>query len=197
MVKEFTETEKIEIALIENLQREDLNPVEEARAYRELIQTAGLSQEEVAVRVGKKRSTVANSLRLLKMPDSMIETLSRGLITPGHARAILSLMNPADQELLYKRILADDLTVRGAEKTASRLSSGDRSRDKKKEHSWQRPVLKKNVELQSLEERLIELFGTKVSIKGSEIRGKIEIEYFSVEDLERIYSIMSGPSAKP
>ncbi len=190
LVRRFTESEKTEIALIENLQREDLSPIEEATGYKTLMQQATLTQEEVAKRVGKNRSTVANSLRLLKLPKPMIEALDQGKLSPGHARAILSLLNPADQELLFQRILAREMSVREAEQTAARLSKGVRETSKKGPSSKPAP---RSAELAALEQSLIERLGTKVLIRGSEKRGKIEISYFSLDDLERISALIKSP----
>jgi ParB family chromosome partitioning protein len=190
LVRRFTESEKTEIALIENLQREDLSPIEEATGYKTLMQQAELTQEEVAKRVGKNRSTVANSLRLLKLPKPMIEALDQGKLSPGHARAILSLLNPADQELLFQRILAREMSVREAEQTAARLGKGVRETGKKGPPS--KPV-PRSPELAALEQSLIERLGTKVVIRGSEKRGKIEISYFSLDDLERLSALIKSP----
>ncbi|MBA7624932.1 Stage 0 sporulation protein J [subsurface metagenome] len=191
IVRQFTEIEKIEISLIENLQREDLKPLEEARAIKKLMETAQLSQEEVAQRVGKKRSTIANSLRLLKLPGAMGEALDKGRITSGHARAILSLTRLADQDLLFKRILNQALSVREAEKLAAAIGGSNRKELGRASGSRMRAGQKKSGELQALEQQLIDLLGTRVLIKGTEKRGRIEIEYFSMDDLDRIWSIIS------
>jgi ParB family chromosome partitioning protein len=188
-VRRFSDTEKTEIALVENLQREDLSPVEEANGYKVLMEKGELSQEEVAKRVGKNRSTVANALRLLKLPRPMIEALDKGKLTSGHARAILSLVNPADQELLFQRILTRDMSVREAEQTAARMGQGARDSGKKTTASKPRPRLP---ELTALERSLVERLGTKVAIRGNEKRGKIEISYFSLDDLDRISKLIEG-----
>jgi ParB family chromosome partitioning protein len=188
-VRRFSDTEKTEIALVENLQREDLSPVEEANGYKVLMEKGELSQEEVAKRVGKNRSTVANALRLLKLPRPMIEALDKGKLTSGHARAILSLVNPADQELLFQRILTRDMSVREAEQTAARMGQGARDSVKKTTASKPRPRLP---ELTALERSLVERLGTKVAIRGNEKRGKIEISYFSLDDLDRISKLIEG-----
>jgi ParB family chromosome partitioning protein len=185
LVSSFTEQERLEIALIENVQREDLSPLEEAAAYQQLMSMADINQEELARRVGKKRSTVSNAVRLLKLPPPMQESLRRGELTAGHARAILSLINPADQEILHRRILQESLSVRGAEALAARMSRGDRS--ERKRSRTQAPGLREP-ELQEIEQRLLERMGTRVTIKGTTRRGRIEIDYFSSEDLERIYA---------
>ena len=185
LVRSFTEAERLEVALIENVQREDLSPMEEAAAYQQLIALSGLSQDELARRVGKKRSTVTNALRLLKLPAAMQGSVDRGEMSAGHARAILSLVNPADQEVLHRRILAGGLSVREAEAQAARLGQGNRSERK---GGRPKPSGTRVPELKELEQKLIERLGTKVVFKGSAQRGRIEIEYFSGDDLERIFT---------
>lgn len=186
LLRTFSEEEKLEIALIENVQREDLSPVEEAKAYRGLMEHAGLSQEEVAKRVGKNRSTVANSLRLLKLPDDMQAALASEELTAGHARAILSVVNPADQRILFNRIVAKGLSVREAETLAAELNRGLRSSERKES------IPKKQYpELMEIEQKFIDLLGTKVSVKGSVKKGRIEISYYSMDDLERIIEILN------
>ena len=154
------------------------------------MNSAGLNQEEVAKKVGKQRSTVANSLRLLKMPESMREALREGTLTAGHARAVLSVINPAEQTVLFNRIINKNLSVREAERQAMLLNSGNRTKEKK--NTSEKTELKKPAEIVSFEQKLVEALGTKVVVKGNEKKGKIEIEYYSSEDLEQIYQIISG-----
>ncbi len=186
IIRKYTEAEKLEAALIENIQREDLNAVEEAKAYTQLMTTLNLNQEEVARKVGKKRSTIANSLRLLKLPDDMQTAVINNEITAGHARALLSILNPADMRILYSRILNDVLSVRAAEQQASALNNG------KRENISKKPDIQKiaDPELSRMEQKFIDALGTKVSVKGTIRKGKIEISYFSLDDLERIYEIL-------
>lgn len=190
LVKSFSEQEKLEIALIENIQREDLTPIEEAAAFKELMNTAGLSQQELAQHIGKQRSTVANSLRLLKLPQHMQEAVESRDITPGHARAILSLINDTDQETLYQGIVKKGLSVRAAEALADKLNRGIRKGEDSAKGKKPLSERKKSVELLSAEQKFIECLGTKVTIRGSDKRGKIEIDYFSLDDLERIYLLI-------
>ena len=189
IVKDFSENEKLEIALIENIQREDLNPIEEAVAYHELMEKANLNQEEVAAKVGKNRSTVANSLRLLKLPQNIQTTLAKGAISAGHARAILALDTEEQMEDLHKRIITYGLSVREAEAFAA-----DNSQAKKKNHKSQssqdRGGDHVDPALKSIQEKFIDIFGTKVNISGTLEKGKIEISYFSMEDLDRLYGIV-------
>lgn len=186
IIRKYTEAEKLEAALIENIQREDLNAVEEAKAYMQLMTTLNLNQEQVARKVGKKRSTIANSLRLLKLPDDMQSAVIENKITAGHARALLSILNPADMRILYSRILNDTLSVREAEQQASVLNDG------KRENTSKKPDTQKiaDPELSRMEQQFIDALGTKVSVKGSVRKGKIEISYFSLDDLERIYDLL-------
>ena len=126
-LRKFSDEKKLEVALIENVQRSNLNPIEEAQAYYELMKVGGLNQDEVAQKVGKGRPTVANALRLLKLPEDMQNSLIVGQITSGHARALLSVENPADQRVLFGKIIASNLSVRQAEAQASSLNDGGRA----------------------------------------------------------------------
>jgi ParB family chromosome partitioning protein len=187
IVKRFTDVQRLEVSLIENIQRENLNPIEEARAYLYLLEQADMRQEELAERVGKKRSTIANSLRLLQLPKEMQESLMHGDFTAGHARALLSVVNPADQQYLYTKILEDALSVREAEKLALELNKGKRGSHMRAQHTYkERPV-----DLVVLEQKFIEAVGTKVQLKGTLKKGKIEIAYHSMDDLERLYHLIS------
>ena len=187
LVKEVGGREALEISLIENLQRENLNPIEEADGFRRLIEEFSLSQEDLATRVGKDRTTVANTLRLLKLPPDMREHLLQNRMTPGHARAILSLDIREKQKELCALILQKGLSVREAEALAKRLSG---------KHG--RPAVsdRKKVELESqlkaLQDSLRRHLGTKVQIMQKGKRGKVEIEYYSPEDLERIVEAILG-----
>jgi ParB family chromosome partitioning protein len=185
LVRRFSMVEKVEIALIENIQRENLTPVEEAQGYRKLMELVELSQEEVARRVGKDRSTVANSLRLLKLPEPILGALDRGDITAGHARAILALVNPADQQVLFDRITGQGLSVREAEVQAQGFKQGRRAKVADAPRKARRPL---DPALLGIQQRLIDGLGTRVDIRGSAQRGRIEITYYSPDDLERVLS---------
>lgn len=191
VIKKYSNERKLEVALIENIQRSDLNPIEEAQAYHRVMIQGNLSQDETAKRVGKNRSTVANALRLLKLPEDMIASLSSGQITPGHARAILSVLNPSDQRILFGRIVGNALSVRDSEKMANELNSGSRAGTEKTDKavkSAEKDVLK-NIEVRNIEQKFIDVMGTKVNVKGSLERGTIEISYFSRDDLDRLYEL--------
>jgi len=186
IVRDFSENEKLEIALIENIQREDLNPIEEAMAYHDLMDKGNLNQEEVASKVGKNRSTVANSLRLLKLPKDIQQSIAEGLISAGHARAILSMDTENQMKDLHKKIINEGLSVREAEGFSS---SGKKNSSKKSGSGNKRPS-QGHPELTSIQEKFIDKFGTKVNISGTLHKGKIEISYFSMDDLERLYEII-------
>jgi len=188
IVKNFTREQMLEIALIENIQREDLNALEEAHAYRQLMELANLGQEEVAKRVGKNRSTVANALRLLKLPEDMQASLSSGLISAGHARAILSVSNPQDQRILFARITGSALSVREAERQAGELNGDVRPIKNTSKNRDKLP--NRSADIISLEQRFLDTLGTKVTIKGSLTQGSIQIDYYSQDDLDRLYSII-------
>ena len=192
LVRSFTPEKKLEIALIENVQREDLNPVEEAEAYRTLMEASGFSQEEVAEKVGKSRPTVANALRLLKLPSRMLEGLRAGDLSPGHARAILAVSDPADREALFLRIVDEGLSVREAEALAADYNAGRRPAASRKTSKPARPL---DADLRELEQKLIGFLGTKVVLKGDVKKGSITIEYFSLDDLERVFDLMTGGRA--
>jgi ParB family chromosome partitioning protein len=187
IVREFSPEQKLEIALVENVQRENLTPMEEARAYHHLMEALGLSQQDVADKVGKKRSTVANSLRLLKLPENMREAVETGRMSAGHARALLAVTNPADQELLFTKILSQNLSVRDAEAAATDMNRGHKGGDKS---NPAKPRVPRDPEIDHLEQKFIESLGTRVILKGDLTRGKLEISWFSRNDLDRIYEIL-------
>ena len=189
--REFENSKKLEIALIENIQRENLNPIEEAKAYQEIMQLSNLNQEETAKRVGKSRSAVANAMRLLQLPDEMQTALEKGSITAGHARAILSLINPADQTLLFTRIMEQSLSVREAEMQAAQLKNGSRTRQKKNvpPQPVKQPELNDaQLAVKDIEQQFIDALGTKVEIKGDLEKGIVHISYFSQADLDALYN---------
>ncbi len=188
LVKDVTQMQRLEISLIENIQRESLNPIEEAQAYAYLIQEAGITQEELARRLGKNRSTISNSIRLLQLSPVMQEELLKGKFTAGHARAILSVVNPADREILYKTLLERDLSVRATEEMASQFNQGRRVAHQKKKRS--KKEVEKRLEVLAAEESFLMALGTQVEIKGTIKKGRIEIPFSSTEELERIYQIL-------
>ena len=186
LIRKYTREQKLEIALIENIQREDLNSIEEAKAYLSIMNTLDLSQEAVAQKVGKKRSTIANSLRLLKLPEEMQESLKKEDISAGHARAILSVLNPSDMRILFARITSNGLSVRESEQQAAGLNNGVR----KASSSTAKVVKSPDPEIRRIEQKFLDVLGTKVTVRGGLKKGKIEIDYYSLDDLERIYDLL-------
>lgn len=178
----FSPQEKLEIALIENIQRKDLTPIEEAMAYESLMKNSNLNQEELAKKLGKNRSTIANALRLLKLNDQMKEAVSRGTLTAGHARAILSVNTKENQQKLFEAIEKKELSVREAEAMAAKLDQEDTNAVNPKLYNS-----KKDDELLATEEKLTEILGTKVAIKGTLKKGKLEISYKTREELQGLY----------
>lgn len=180
VVKEYSPQEVMEVALIENIQREDLNPVEEAKAYQHLIEEYKLKQEDVAKKVSKNRSTITNALRLLKLPDSILELLISGDLSGGHARALLAIDDPKKQAKIAEKIVKEKLSVREVEKLAKEKNEGKpKSKDKKK--------LGQEAIYEDLEEKLTRAVGTKVRInRKNATQGKIEIEYYSMDELDTI-----------
>ena len=176
------DAEMMEMALIENIQREDLNPLEESEAYAVLNSKHGLSHADIAKAVGKKRVTISNSLRLLKLPPEIRKSLRNGEISAGHARAILQAKTNAGMKKVWKIILNNDLNVRGAEALVK--ANAKPTVEKKFKH------VKVSPQVQAVENQLVEIFGTKVKLKSGKKGGTIEISYFSDDDLERILDLI-------
>ena len=190
-LRKYSEVRKLEVALIENIQRTDLNPVEEAEAYYHLMELDNITQDEVASRVGKNRSTVANSIRLLKLPEDMRRSLASGAISAGHARALLSVVNPADQRVLFGKMLGQGLSVRQAEQEAALLNGGGRAA-KEAGGSGVPKRDTRDPDYIAIEQKFIDRLGTKVKMKGSFEKGTITIDYFTKDDLNRIYDAIVG-----
>lgn len=181
--KEYTDQEILEIGLIENIQRENLNPVEEAIAYKRLLEEFNLKQDEVAERVSKSRTAVTNSMRLLKLSDKVQQMIIDDMISTGHARALLAIDDPELQYTLANKIFDEKLSVRETEKLVKEIKNPKKPKEKK-------PVANSFI-YQDLEEKMKSVFGTKVSIasKGKG-KGKIEIEYYSDDELEHLFDMM-------
>ena len=181
--KEYTDQEILEIGLIENIQRENLNPIEEAIAYKRLLEEFNLKQDEVAERVSKSRTAVTNSMRLLKLSDKVKQMIIDDMISTGHARALLAIDDPELQYTLANKIFDEKLSVRETEKLVKEIKNPKKPKEKK-------PVANSFI-YQDLEEKMKSVFGTKVSIasKGKG-KGKIEIEYYSDDELEHLFDMM-------
>ena len=186
IIRNLTDQEIVEISLIENIQREDLNPIEEALAYKRLLEEFHLKQDEVAERVSKSRTAVTNSMRLLKLDERVQQMIIDEMITTGHARAILSITDKDKQYEFAQRIFDEKLSVRDVEKEVKRMQK-EKKADKNKENDFD-PKLQ--AIYTDLEEQLKGIFGTKVSINAKDKKkGKIEIEYYSQDELDRIINL--------
>jgi ParB family chromosome partitioning protein len=180
-----SDVEMIELAIIENVQREDLNPIEEAEAYSVLIENFNLSHEEIAEKVGKDRSTITNCLRLLNLPEPIIKDLRNRELSAGHARAILSLNDEKQEINLWRRIKRDGLSVRAVETLVKRSTERTLKKD------TQRRTSNKSLFIKNIEDNLMHKLGTRVKIKEQGNKGKIEIDYYSKEDLNRLLEIFN------
>ncbi len=181
IVREATDEESLEIAIIENIQRADLNAIEEAEAYKNLMDRFGLSQDNVAKKVGKERATVANYLRILKLPPEIKDELKKGTISIGHAKALLSLDSHAAQREVCRRIVQKGLSVRETEEFAKYHAKGGKQ--------GTGSDTKKTAYLKSVEDELRNIFGTKVLVKDKKGKGRVEIEFYSYEEMERILNM--------
>ncbi len=172
----------MELALIENVQREDLNPIEESEGYFVLANTFDVSHDDIAKKVGKKRSSITNSIRLLNLPPIIIEDLRNGKLSAGHARPLLKIENEQQQINLWRRIIDEGLSVRTTEKLAKGVKE-------EKSKPIIQSVATKSSQTIELEDKLMHIFGTKVNLKGNTNKGSIEIKYFSEEDLTRLIDL--------
>ena len=179
IIRNASDAEALELALVENLLREDLNPLEEAQAYQRLLAEFGWTQEDLARRIGKDRSSVANALRLLRLPDVIQEDLRQGRLTMGHARALLGLLTPAAQLRVRAQILAQDWSVRATE-------AGVQARRRVRSRPRRRAP-----HLEALEEELRLALATRIRVVGTLSRGRIELPYSSAEELERVHTVLT------
>ncbi len=180
VVKEFSKKEAAEIALIENLQREDLNIIEEAKGYESLKKEFSMTQEEIAKRVGKSRPVIANAMRLLSLGKEIVEMLEKGELSSGHGKVLLSVEDKAKRLGLAKQCIEKSLSVRELEAAIKKLDAPEK------------PKKEKDINITALETRLTETIGRKVKISGSATKGKLTIEYTSLEDLNNISDILMG-----
>jgi ParB family chromosome partitioning protein len=183
IVKTITDTDLLEMSIVENVQREDLNPMEEAEAYYQLIVKFDLTQDQVATRVGKSRSAVANFLRLRQLPEQIKADIINGTLSMGHARALLGASNSAQQNAAWRAIVSKGLSVRETERLINRLKSEKKKPKKSSTGSEQRYLL-------SLAEDLARRFGTKVQIKRHGKKGRVEITFYNNDDLDRVLTLL-------
>lgn len=183
IIRDVEDAEALQLSLIENIQREELNPLEEAQAYERLIKEFGHTQEKLAQMMGKDASSISNTLRLLKLPEEIKTALRQGLITMGHARTILAVKNLDEQDQLFKRAISEQWSVREMEQIVSRRTSGRGRRT--------RSILR-DPQIMELEEQLQRIVGTKVRVLAGRKRGKIVLEYYSISDLERLLNLFKS-----
>lgn len=183
LVKEASDEGSLEFALVENIQRQDLNPIEEAKAFMTLMRDYELTQEKIAEKLGKSRVTIANTLRLLNLPEEVQDLIEKGSLTFGHAKAILSIENPAELTKFAKEIVANGLSVRETE---------EKVQDRRKLPLHRARSLRRDPIIKEFEEKVERALHTKVRIKQGAKKGKIEIEYYSLDDLERLLQILSS-----
>ena len=188
VVRQMTEQQMMELAILENLQREDLNPIEEAFAYQTLLERLNLTQDELAKRLGKSRPHITNHVRLLSLPEEVKNYISEGKISMGHGRALLALKNKEKLNALVEKVMKEKLNVRQLEQYIHQLNENVPRETKTKEQQ------KKDIFIKQRETNLRERLGTTVTIKQTKKKGKIEIEFFSQEDLDRILDLISQDS---
>lgn len=186
IVKDLSSKENMEIALIENLQREDLNPIEEAEAYQKLLNDHEMTQEDVAKVVGKSRAAIANSVRLLNLSSEIRNMLIDGRLTSGHARTLVTISDEDRREKLAAEIVEKSLNVREAEKLSSK--------EEKKPSVKNKDKTSKTIYVQDMEERLQTLYGTKITLTGGKEKGKIVFEFFSMDEFERLIELLTNNS---
>lgn len=184
IVRSYDELTTMQVALIENLQREDLNPIEEAQSYKALLENFSLTQEQVSEQVGKSRSAIANSIRLLSLPAKICKMIEDGQISGGHARAILSVNTDEGKMLLADKIVESSLNVRQAEQLAKVINN------KKEIEKTETKTTEFDLQIAEIQKRMCNILGTKVKILNGAKKGKIEIEYYSPKDLDRLLKIL-------
>lgn len=184
LVRELNDEQNMLIAIIENMQREDLNPIEEAEGLRQMSETFGMTQEQISKSLGKSRPYITNSMRLLKLPDYIRDSIAEGQLSAGHGRTLITVTDEKIRRELWQRIVSEGLSVREAEKLSS---SGGKQKKKKPTASK-----KKNPDVLRVEAELKEVLGTRVSINKTGSKGKIEIEYYSSEELERLIEMLKS-----
>lgn len=202
ILRNVNDNELLEVSLLENIQRENLSVIEEAQSYQDLLQSHGYTQEELALRIGKDRSTIANQMRLLQLPSPLKNDLENGRITAGHARSILALPSDTFQLEMRQRLLVESWSVRETEQQvrlkldfifASSQKQNDKSKSQEESTKNKLSTSEKEIHLQNLEEELQRKLRTRVEIKFREGKGQIKIDYFTLEEFERLYDLLTSP----
>ena len=189
IVKELSDEENMLLAIIENMQREDLNPIEEAKGLKAMTEKYGFTQEQVSTSLGRSRTYIANSIRLLKLPDEIQQYVSEGQMSAAHGRTIINIPDKQKQKEVADKIIRNDLSVRATEKLADRIKD-ELKPERKRRRKAADEEIGKTPEIKAVEAELRSLIGTKVNIRGDEKKGRIEMEYYSLEELNRLIDIL-------
>ena len=190
IVRDFDDRQNAIVAIIENMQREDLNPIEEAKGLKSMTEKYGFTQEQVSVSLGKSRTYIANSIRLLKLPEEIQEYVSGGQMSAAHGRTIINIQDKKRQKEIADKIIRNALSVRETERLAERIKDELRPERKRRKKASDKTDFSTSTEIKAVEAELKTRMGTKVNIRGDESRGKIEIEYYSLEELNRLIDLL-------
>lgn len=189
IVRDFDDRQNAIVAIIENMQREDLNPIEEARGLKAMTEKYGFTQEQVSASLGRSRTYIANSIRLLKLPEEIQQYVSDGQMTAAHGRTIINIPDKQKQKEAAEKIIRNDLSVRATEKLADRIKDELKPERKRRKKTSDEDIAR-TAEIRAVEDELRRLIGTKVSIRGEEKKGRIEIEYYSMDELNRLIDLL-------
>ena len=190
IIRNFDDRQNAIVAIIENMQREDLNPIEEAKGLKSMTEKYGFTQEQVSISLGRSRTYIANSIRLLKLPSEIQEYVSSGQMSAAHGRTIINIPDKVKQKEAADKIIRNDLSVRATEKLAEKIKDELRPERKKRKKKDDLPESQVPAEIKAVESELKTLFGTKVNIRGDENKGRVELEYYSLEELNRIIDLL-------
>lgn len=190
IIRNFDDRQNAIVAIIENMQREDLNPIEEAKGLKSMTEKYGFTQEQVSSSLGRSRTYIANSIRLLKLPQDIQDYVSSGQMSAAHGRTIINIPDKVKQKEVADKIIRNDLSVRATEKLAEKIKDELRPERKKRKRKSDQPEGQVPAEIKAVESELKTLFGTKVNIRGDEKKGRIEIEYYSLEELNRLIDLL-------
>lgn len=190
IVRDFDDKQNAIVAIIENMQREDLNPIEEAKGLKAMTEKYGFTQEQVSVSLGRSRTYIANSIRLLKLPDEIQEYVSSGQMSAAHGRTIINISDKKRQKEVADKIIRNDLSVRATEKLAEKVKDEIKPERKRRKKAADKTDFSTSTEIKAVESELKTHMGTKVNIRGDENKGRIEIEYYSLEELNRLIDLL-------
>lgn len=190
IIRNFDDKQNAIVAIIENMQREDLNPIEEAMGLRSMTEKYGFTQEQVSVSLGRSRTYITNSIRLLKLPEEIQQYVSSGQMSAAHGRTIINIPDKAKQKEIAEKIIRNDLSVRATERLAEKIKDELRPERKRRKKAPEKADPAQSAEIAAVERELMTLVGTKVHIAGDDSKGKIELEYYSLDELNRIIDVL-------